>query len=219
MDFDPSSLEELEKKNRGVTTGMTHFYKKLLEESEQQHETTVAAAEKRIYGPQADNPSNLTITKPPDFTPTSDMELARIAREQGKEVEVNDDGQIVDKRELLSAGLNLAQPNTRHLALKKALDAQKQQNEENDPQAHRAVGTAASRKEINDRRMREVQEQMEEEERRAAEKKRADEAERIQRTVQKRNTTDDVQSAKERYLARKRAKLEQGQTERSPMES
>ncbi|KAJ3515817.1 hypothetical protein NMY22_g14353 [Coprinellus aureogranulatus] len=211
--------EEMEKKKRGVTTGMSHFYKKLLEESEQQHEATVAATEKRVYGPQAENPSNLTITKPPDFTPTSDLELARIAREQGKEVELNDDGQIVDKRELLSAGLNLAQPNTRHLALKKALEAQKQQNGEQDVQVHRAVGTAASRKEINERRLREVQKQLEEDERRTAERKRAEEAERIQRTIQKRNTTDDVQSARERYLARKRAKLEQAQTEGLAMES
>ncbi|KAJ3545177.1 hypothetical protein NMY22_g2539 [Coprinellus aureogranulatus] len=155
----------------------------------------------------------------PGFTPTSDLELARIAREQGKEVELNDDGQIVDKRELLSAGLNLAQPNTRHLALKKALEAQKQQNGEQDVQVHRAVGTAASRKEINERRLREVQKQLEEDERRTAERKRAEEAERIQRTIQKRNTTDDVQSARERYLARKRAKLEQAQTDGVAMES
>lgn len=211
--------EEMEKKKRGAATGMTHFYAKLLQESEQEHEAAVAATEKRVLGPQAENPSNLTITKPPDFTPTSDLELVRIAREQGKEVEVNDDGQIVDKRELLSAGLNLAQPNTRHLALKRALEAQKQQNGEGEVQVHRAVGTAASRKEINERRLREVQKQLEEEERRTAEKKRAEEQERLQRTVQKRNTTEDVLSAKERYLARKRARLEQAQNEGAPMET
>ncbi|KAF5315597.1 hypothetical protein D9611_004718 [Ephemerocybe angulata] len=200
--------EEQEKKQRGATSGMTHFYKKLLEESEQQHEATVAAAEKRVFGPQAEDPSNLTITKPPDFTPQSDLELAKLAREQGKEVELNDDNQIVDKRELLTAGLNLALPNTRNLALKKALEAKGGAQTE-EVQAHRAVGAAASRKEINERRAREVRKQMEEEERRVEEKKREEEAESLRRTVQKRNTTDDVMSAKERYLQRKRARLEQ----------
>ncbi len=83
---------------------MAHFYRKLLEDSEQNHEATVAATQKPTIGPQP----NLTITKPPDFTPVSDLELARIARQQGKEVELNDDNQIVDKRELLAAGLNLS---------------------------------------------------------------------------------------------------------------
>src|SRR5271154_4663222 len=78
-------LSELAKKNdRGLNTGMTHFYRKLLEESEQQHEMTVAAAEikKPVIGPLP----NLTIIKPPDFTPKSDLELAQLAREQGKDV-------------------------------------------------------------------------------------------------------------------------------------
>lgn len=195
---------------------MTHFYRKLLEDSEQQHEATVAAAEKRVYGPQSEDPSNLTITKPPDFTPQSDLELAKIAREQGKHVELNDDNQIIDKRELLAAGLNLAQPNTRELALKKALAEAKGKTQgagEDDVQVHRAVGVAASRKEINDRRKREIRQQLEEQEKRVAEQKREEEEESLRRTVQKRNTTEDVQSAKERYLQRKRARLEQASSE------
>ena len=95
--------EEERKKNKGMGTGMAHFYKKLLEESEQQHEETVAATNsKPVKGPQGPSP-NLTIVKPPEFKPRSDAELAQIAREQGKDVELNDDNQIVDKRELLSA--------------------------------------------------------------------------------------------------------------------
>lgn len=199
---------ELEKKQRGVTTGMTHFYRKLLEENEQEHEASLKAAEKRVYGPQAEDPSNLTIAKPPDFTPQSDLELAKIARAQGKEVELNDDNQIVDKRELLTPGLNLSQRNTRNLALKQALDARKDAQEP-EAQAHRAVGVAASRKEIDARRRREIQQQLEEENRRVQEKQKEEEAESLRRMVMKRNTTEDVQSARERYLQRKRAKLEQ----------
>ncbi|KAJ2931381.1 hypothetical protein H1R20_g5740, partial [Candolleomyces eurysporus] len=209
-----SLIIEMEKKKRGVTTGMTHFYRKLLEENEQEHEASLKAAEKRVYGPQSEDPSNLTIAKPPDFTPKSDLELAKLARAQGKEVELNDDNQIVDKRELLAPGLNLSQHNTRNLALKQALDAKKDP-QESEVQAHRAVGVAASRKEVDARRRREIQQQMEEENRRIQEKRKEEEAESIRRTVMKRNTTDDVQSARERYLQRKRAKLEQQDTENS----
>ena len=186
---------------------MAHFYRKLLEESEQQHEQTVAAAEnKPKIGPQGG--PNLTITKPVDFTPKSDAELARIAREQGKEVELNDDNQIVDKRELLSAGLNLSAPNTRKLGLH--LSSKKKDAAGENVEAHRAVGTAASRKEINERRAREIQRQMEDEKKRMQSEKERQEQESLTRTVARRNDEESVKSARERYLERKRRRLEEG---------
>ncbi|KAF8921255.1 coiled-coil domain-containing protein 55-domain containing protein [Mucidula mucida] len=192
-------------KSAGPSSGMSHYYRQLLEESEQRHEATVAATQKTVIGPQGPAP-NLTITKPADFTPVSDLELARIARTEGKEVELNDDNQIVDKRELLAAGLNLSGTNTRKLGRTKQSQAQK--DETDVVQTHRAVGTAASRREINERRAREIQQQLEsEKERVAREKKQADD-EALARVVAKRNTEADVQSARERYLARKREKLE-----------
>ncbi|EKM55588.1 uncharacterized protein PHACADRAFT_256315 [Phanerochaete carnosa HHB-10118-sp] len=195
--------EEERKKNKGMGTGMAHFYKKLLEESEQKHEETVAATQKPVIGPAAP-PPNLTITKPPDFVLKSDTELARVAREQGKEVELNDDNQIVDKRDLLSAGLNLSAPNTRRLGLQT-----KKRNEADDSvQVHTAVGTAASRREINERRAREVQRQLEEERERILRERQREEQENINRVVAKRNNEESIQSARERYLARKRQRLE-----------
>lgn len=186
-------------------TGMAHFYKKLLEESEQKHDQTVAAtSQKPAIGPQGPTP-NLTIVKPADFTPKSDAELAKVARDQGKDVELNDDNQIVDKRELLSAGLNLSAPNTRRLGLQLSKKNESQEG----VQAHRAVGTAASRKEINERRAREVAKQMEEERERILEEKKREEQESLNRVVTKRNNDDSIMSAKERYLARKRRKLEE----------
>lgn len=200
--------EEERKKNKGMGTGMAHFYKKLLEESEQQHEETVAAtSSKPIKGPQGPTP-NLTIVKPPELTAKSDAELARIAREQGKDVELNDDNQIVDKRELLSAGLNLSAPNTRKFGLQKTKQSE---TTEEAAAAHRAVGTAASRKEINARRAREVEKQLEEERERILAEKRRQEQESLNRVVAKRNTEETVQSARERYLARKRRKIEEAE--------
>jgi len=182
---------------------MAHFYRKMLQESEQKHEATVAATQKPIIGPQGPMP-NLTITKPANFTAKSDLELARIAREQGKEVELNDDNQIVDKRDLLAAGLNLSAPNTRRLGVRVTTGKPTSA----DTQVHRAVGTAASRKEINERRAREIQEQMEAERERLAKEKERTDQEVAQRIVAKRNNQEDVQSARERYLQRKRQKLE-----------
>ncbi|KAK1236537.1 hypothetical protein PQX77_000230 [Marasmius sp. AFHP31] len=197
--------EELQKKKGGPTTGMAHFYRKLLEDSEQVHDAAVAATQKPVIGPQGPAP-NLTITKPPDFTPLSDLELARIARNEGKEVELNDDNQIVDKRELLSAGLNLSGTNTRNL-MRSTAEKSTSSNSDSQP-AHRAVGTAASRHEINQRRQREIQQQMDAERVRMAREKEQAEHDAIQRVVTKRNNEDDVQSARERYLQRKRQKLE-----------
>jgi len=137
----------------------------------------------------------------------SDLELAQAARQQGKEVELNDDNQIVDKRDLLAAGLNLSGVNTRRLGTRTSTGNNAKSDAEQ-AQSHRAVGTAATRKEINERRAREIREQMEvEQERAVRENQKADE-EAQQRVVAKRNNESDVQGARERYLQRKRQKLE-----------
>jgi coiled-coil domain-containing protein 55 len=185
---------------------MAHFYRKLLEDSESKHEATVAATQKPTIGPQGSAP-NLTISKPPELQPKSDLDLANAAKEKGIDVELNDDNQIVDKRELLSAGLNLSGANTRKLGL--ARSTKESNISEESVQAHRAVGTAASRKEINERRNCEIRQQMAEEERRQEQEKEQQEKDATQRAVLKRNNETDVQSARERYLERKRRKLEE----------
>lgn len=179
----------------------------MLNQSESKHQETVAATMKSAEpGPAGPQP-NLTITKPPEPASKSDAELAKIAQAAGRDVELNDDNQIVDKRELLSAGLNLSAPNTRHLGLRATAKGKGAEGEE--VQVHTAVGTAASRREINERRAREVRKQMEEEKERVVEEREREEKERRERIVAKRNTEGDVQSARERYLARKRRKLDE----------
>jgi len=199
--------EELRKKQGASTTGMTHFYRQLLEDSSQKHEATVAATEKRFIGPQGPTP-NLTITKPADFSPLLDSELAKLAREEGKEVELNDDNQIVDKRELLSAGLNLSLPNTRHLGPRKPGDKFVDQSSPQG-QTHRAVGAAASKRAINERRAREIQEQLEAERLKTDESRKAAEEAARQRIIAKRNNESDIESARARYLERKRRKIDE----------
>lgn len=191
---------------------MAHFYRILLEDSEKQHEETMAAASapKPIVGPQDPRSNlNLTISKPPEMVTKSDLELARLAQDQGKDVELNDDNQIVDKRELLSAGLNLAAPNTRRLGPQPSIAKAPHSPAEPGALAHRAVGTFASKKEINERRAREVQKQMEEERERILKEREGAEDAATQRIAQKRNTDVDIQDARSRYIERKRRRLEE----------
>lgn len=202
-------LTELAKAKQGSSTGMAHFYRQLLERSEEQHSATVAAttqSSQPIIGPQG---PNLTITKPLDFASKSDAELARAARAEGKEVELNDDNQIVDKRELLSAGLNLAAPNTRHLGGLRT-SRTKSNTGGQEVQAHRATGAAASRREINERRAKELERQIAEEQERLIQQKEREEQEERERVVAKRNGEEAIEDARVRYLERKRRKLEEG---------
>jgi coiled-coil domain-containing protein 55 len=204
---------EAEKKKRGgaAPTGLAALYQQMLTQSDTAHQAAVAATLKpepsAAAGPSAGPSPNLTIVKPPAPGAKSDLALAAEAGAAGHAVELNDDNQIVDKRELLSAGLNLSAPNTRALGrtggTKPAGDS---------PAAvHRAAGTAASRREINARRAREVAGQLAEEEARVAEEQARAEAERTARTVAKRNQDGDIEGARARYLARKRQKLEGGE--------
>jgi coiled-coil domain-containing protein 55 len=194
-------------KAKSMSSGMTHFYAQLLKQTEDQHTATIAAAqqlEKTTKGPTL---QNLTISKPPELMRKSDKQLADEAIMEGKEVELNDDNQIVDRRELLSAGLNLAAPNTRSIGgLQRG---QKRKVPPEEVQVHRAVGTAASRREIEQRRAREVQMQLEEEQEKVRKLAAEREEEERKRTIEKRNNEEQIQSARERYLERKRRKAEE----------
>lgn len=196
---------------------MAQFYQKLLEEEAKAHEETVAlttsepSSSKQLQGP------NLRITKPAaselQITSTkSDLELAKEAAQRGMEIELNDDNQIVDKRELLSAGLNLAMANTRKLGSKSSGTPTSSGTSSEPANVHRAVGVAASRDAINARRAREIRAQIAEEEERLLIERERREREAKERIVAKRNNEEDVQSARERYLARKKRKLEEEQS-------
>jgi len=190
---------------------MVHFYQTLLQQSNEKHAAAVAAISKPL---ESLSSPNFAIRKPDDLNPQavvkgSDLELARVAQTQGKHVELNDDNQIIDKRELLSAGLNLSGQNTRDLASlrKSRTPAVKDQL----AGTHTAVGAAAGRREIEQRRRRELERQVAEEEERQMKTAQQAEAEARERQVKRRNDDRAVQSALDRYKERKRRKLESSQ--------
>lgn len=185
---------------------MNHMYRNMLQQSEQKHAAIVAATSKAIIGPSPmDESANFAIRPPTEAKELSDLDKARQARAKGKDVELNDDNQIVDKRELLAAGLNLSGKNTRDLA---SLRRNKDSNGEH-VVVHTAVGVAASRKEIEARRKREIEDQLAEEKQRVALQKQKAEEESRERAVKRKNDDDAVEEARRRYLERKRRKLEE----------
>ncbi|GAB1517896.1 hypothetical protein RhiTH_000951 [Rhizoctonia solani] len=238
--------EEAErKKNKGLGGGMTHFYKRMLEDSSRSHDAAVAAtssdpdpssepavaAASGTSAPGRIGPApvtNLTVTrpargpKPLEVAPNPDEvlksgetrtngETKTMITADGAEVEINDNNEVVDKRELLSAGLNLSAPNTRNLSLLRAIHGSGSKTTEEPVVAHRAAGVAASKEEIRKRQQRQLEAQLEEERKRVRDEQEREEREERERVVRRRNDESAVNDAKERYLARKRRKLEEEQ--------
>ncbi|WVO14875.1 hypothetical protein L204_102514 [Cryptococcus depauperatus] len=220
--------EVIRKSQKG--TGMTAFYKDMLDSEEIMHAAAVAATSKPAMGP------SLTIRPPvsskpvyddaEEYDPFLDRE-AKEAREKeekigkagttkihedtGKEVEINDDGEVVDNRSLLKAGLNITKKPK--VELPNSLTSSKTGQPLDGPYVSRAVGTAASYKERMERERRRLEQQYREQE----EKKRRDEeeAKRKEEEEARKRRGEDAgeaqrkrQEQREKYLARKRAREE-----------
>jgi coiled-coil domain-containing protein 55 len=184
--------EELEaKKNKGA--GMTNFYKNMLEKGEQRHAEVVKAVEERIKnGPQQDEEGK--------ERQKTEAEIAREINEKtGGAIAINDEGQVVDKRQLLKGGLNII-PKPRGST---AVSAQRGRSASDRSRAPAFTGAGASKQAMRERQSRMMEEQLEQATKRALE---ADEEEgqKIERASKSRKTEGEIMSAKERYLARKR---------------
>lgn len=178
--------EEEQRKNKG--TGMTNFYKNMLERGEQKHAEVVKAAEERIkLGPQQG-----------DIEDEKTKTEADIAREMN--VAVNDEGQVVDKRELLKGGLNVIPK------AKPAPNANSSKCGSSMPDRGRGnafVGAGGGKQAMRERQSRMMEAQLEQATKRALEEE-EEEKQKVERASKSRKTEGDIMSAKERYLARKR---------------
>ena len=122
----------------------------------------------------------------------------------GGNVLVNEEGEVVDKRQLLKGGLNVG-------AKKKA---EVQQEREKQAQAAAArvgagaqgkgVYAAGGKQAMRERQTRMLEAQLEESLKRSRQEE-EEEAAKVQLASKSRKTEADISSAKERYLARKRA--------------
>lgn len=199
-------LEEEEKRReeaeakRNEGGGMSAFYRKMLDKGEERHAELVKAAEDRAReGPRPDGDSTADGGDEDD----EEKRQARLARElndKGADIALNEDGEVVDKRQLLQGGLNVGAK--RRDALQKKETGR---GPRDDDRRYGHSSQATNRKQaMRERQSRMLEEQLEQSMKRSLESEAAqrDEAERASKT---RKTEGDISSARERYLARKRA--------------
>ena len=179
--------EEEEKKRK---FGMVDFHKKMLMEKERRHQEAVDAAAQAsktgFVAPAAEDPRQ-----------KSETELIEDLRKQGKNVLMNEDGQVADRSALLSAGLNIIAkpkppPSTASGATK--------------PSASQPVYQPKSgRQAQRERQTQMVMEQIEQANKRKADEE-AEEQARVLHAAKSQKTAAEIGSAKERYLQRKKEK-------------
>ncbi|KAK4232145.1 coiled-coil domain-containing protein 55-domain containing protein [Podospora fimiseda] len=197
-------LEEEEKKreeeeqSRNKGRGMADFYKAMLQREEEEHAAKIRAAEE-----MKKNGGKVEVVEEEDEKKTA-TERAREINALGGNVLINDDGEVVDKRQLLKGGLNVAP--------KKKVDAQQEKARQEAAAKAAASRTSASKgvyagggkQAMRERQTRMLEAQLEETLKRSRQEE-AEETAKIEMVSKSRKTEADISSAKERYLARKRA--------------
>lgn len=199
--------EEVRKKNK--FGGMTGFHKEMLEREDQRRtemEKMAAEAAKSGGLPKTDE----------DELDQTETDLAKEINAKGGKIAVNEEGEVVDKRELLRGGLNLG--------AKKKADEPKESTRSsssgighrgNQPKGHFASG---GKQAMRDRQTRMLEAQLEQALKRSRDEE-EEERKKVELESKSRKTATEISSAKERYLARKRAAEEakkDGQQEAVP---
>ncbi|EPE10244.1 coiled-coil domain-containing protein 55 [Ophiostoma piceae UAMH 11346] len=210
--------EEAEAARAAETGGMTGFYKELLVRDEQRQAAIQEALEQSKISDSKKGDADDEKDKKSDDQDEDTTTRARDINARGGNVAVNDDGEVVDKRQLLRGGLNVTARKKTEMEREKEREKEKarrdreRERERNarDSEASRApkaVFNGGSRQAMRDR-----QSQMLEEQYAQSLKRTRDEEEEKARAAdmaaKSRKTTADISSAKERYLARKRAEAE-----------
>lgn len=190
---DKKKVEEEEKRKRQMGGGMQGFYKNMMDQNERHYQEAIDAAAKvdkevsQSAGPEKHK---------------TDVEVAAEMKAKGIDVHINEDGQLVDKRELLSAGLNVAPAGKSGEA--RSSDHLKVSNRPAQQSAFLGRGKEGQQAQ-RERQTRLMEDQL------AAQQKRArdeaeEESQRVEKAAKSSKSEKDVSDAKARYLARKAAK-------------
>ncbi|MCJ1252897.1 hypothetical protein MMC24_000703 [Lignoscripta atroalba] len=182
--------EEEERKRKGGG-GMVGLYRGLLDRDEKKHAEVVKAVEeakgKGVDGEQAGEEKEKQ---------KSETELAK---EKG--ALMNDEGQVVDKRQLLNAGLNVA-PKPKPTPSNAGNGASSAASSRGGMPAG-FQGRGGTKQAMRERQSRMLEAQLEQAAKRAADDE--DEGRKeLERAAKSRKTEGDVSSARERYLQRKK---------------
>ncbi|SPQ22391.1 f23138e2-0e52-4424-aeb6-c83788e8cbc3 [Thermothielavioides terrestris] len=209
---------EAGERERNKGRGLAVFYQDMLERGEREHAALVKAAEEGV-GARAGPGGGDGEGEVEEDREKSAAERAREINAMGGNVLINEDGEVVDKRQLLKGGLNVA-------AKKKAEVQQERARQEAAAAAAARTGAGAQSKgayaaggkrAMRERQSRMLEAQLEESLKRSRQEE-EEEAAKIALASKSRKTAADFSSAKERYLARKRAAEEakkNGETEGS----
>jgi coiled-coil domain-containing protein 55 len=183
---------EEEKKNKG--TGMTNFYKNMLERGEQKHAEVVKAVEEKMkLGPVA--------AEEEDEKQKTDADIARELNEKAAAgIAINDEGEVVDKRQLLKGGLNIV-PKAKSAAPASAARGGAGMSDRS--RGSGFVGAGGGKQAMRERQSRMMEAQLEQATKRALEEE-EEERQKVERAAKSRKTEGEIMGAKERYLARKR---------------
>ncbi|WYZ40409.1 hypothetical protein EsH8_IV_000750 [Colletotrichum jinshuiense] len=187
-------LREEEEAKKNKTGGMSAFYKNLLNKGEERHAEVLKAAEdKAKAGPAAAEEED---DKSKEKT---EADIARELNEKGGSVAVNEEGHVVDKRQLLRGGLNVG--------AKKESQVRQEAARPRESRPERSSGTgfvgSGGKGAMRERQTRMLEAQLEAALKRSREEEEA-EREKVERVTKTRKTDGEISSAKERYLARKR---------------
>ena len=172
---------------------MTGLYKGLLEREEQRHEAAVKAVEEGVAGK---GNGEVGEVQEEESEKGRDKSEAELAKERG--AVLNEDGQVVDKRQLLQAGLNVKakpKPQGPQIGGKAKLA----------PSESMSIlqGRGNSKAAMRERQSRMMEGQLEQAAKRAADDQEV-EQEALRRAAKSKKTDGEISSAKERYLQRKR---------------
>ena len=184
--------EEEERRKGMLGGGMQGFYRGMMEERERVHREAVEAAEKIVEGKGA----GVSVAKE-----KSDVEVAAELMAKGVNVLVNEEGQIVDKRELLSAGLNVAPSGTS----KDGRGSDHLKTATRSTQSAFSARNDGGKQAQRERQSRMMEEQLAAQTKRAREEE-EEERKKVENAAKSAKTEKDVSDAKARYLARKAAK-------------
>jgi coiled-coil domain-containing protein 55 len=193
-----AAREAAEEEKRRKGGGMTGFYKELLKKDEQRS-TQISMA---LKAGATNSKTNEDFERDADET-AQEKSAAKIAAElnaRGAKVAINDEGEVVDKRQLLSAGLNVAPKPKTGGAQSKTTGPQVPKGT-NYPKSSAASSAREAQRERQTRMMAEQLEKMAEQQAQAE----AEEQRALEEKAKSQKTGTDISSAKERYLARKKA--------------
>ncbi|EPQ28572.1 uncharacterized protein PFL1_03876 [Pseudozyma flocculosa PF-1] len=205
-----------EEQEREKSKGMGSFYRDMLNDTSAAREAAIAASLQAKPATEAEAEAASGVHQgAAGKAPTeaarakSDAELAREAMQRGLNVELNDDNQIVDKRDLLAKGLNVVSKRQQQGSQDPRTREEERESREKRDQRRRAEYESRMNRDAQRARQSAlIEEQMLELERK---RKREEEEERQrerQKVDQKRNDDVAISSARQRYLERKKKKME-----------